>query len=47
VVGIYLWHVIWAVHVALVYNPLPAEELDVAASRPVDVDVTRSSLAPV
>jgi len=27
VVGIYLWHVIWAVHVALIYNPLPAEEL--------------------
>jgi len=32
-------------HVALIYNPLPAEELAVASSTPVDVDVTRSSLA--
>jgi hypothetical protein len=47
VVGIYLWHTIWAVHVAVIYNPLPAEEPAVApsASAPADVDVTRSSLA--
>jgi len=28
-------------------NPLPAEEVTVASSTPVDVAVTRSGLAPV
>ena len=47
VVGIYLWHVVWAAHLGVIYNPLPAEEREVASSnsKPVDVDVTRSSLA--
>ncbi len=42
-VGIYLWHVIWALHLGVIYNPLSAEEAAVASSTPVDVDITRSS----
>jgi len=47
VVGIYLWHVVWALHLGMIYNPLPAEELEIASPTPVDVDldVNRSSLA--
>lgn len=48
VFGIYLWHVIWAVPLGLIYHPLSAEEeVTVASSAPVDVDVTRSSPARV
>jgi len=43
VVGIYLWHVVWALHLGVIYNPLSAEEAAVASSTPVDVDITRSS----
>jgi hypothetical protein len=32
VFGIYLWHVIWAVNLGLLYNPLPADEIPVVTA---------------
>ena len=39
VLGIYLWHIVWSVHLAVIYNPLPAEESSAEAAEAPSVDV--------
>src|SRR2546430_14707118 len=39
VLGIYLWHIVWSVHLAVIYNPLPAERSSAEAAAAPSVDV--------
>lgn len=43
VFGIYVWHVVWAVHVGLIYNPLSGQE---AAAPPGGLEVDATTPAP-
>lgn len=45
VFGIYLWHFVWAVNLGLIYNPLPADEIDVSTSSSAAVGTSQPAHA--
>jgi hypothetical protein len=47
VFGIYLWHFVWGVNLGLIYNPLPANEINESTASSAAVGTSQPAHARV